>query len=89
MFLNTKSFAKQKIKWVELPNFVAMQRDSYNCFLKSGLTELFEEMSPVTDYTGKELELYFHDYYFDEPKFDELKAKHNGLSFEAPLRVRV
>jgi len=89
MFLNTKSFAKQKIKWVELPNFVAMQLDSYNWFLKSGLTELFEEMSPVTDYTGKELELYFHDYYFDEPKFDELKAKHNGLSFEAPLRVRV
>ena len=89
MFLNTKSFAKQKIKWVELPNFVAMQLDSYNWFLKTGLEELFEEMSPVTDYTGKELELYFHDYYFDEPKFDELKAKQNGLSFEAPLRVRV
>ncbi len=84
-----KSFAKQKIKWVDLPNFVAMQLDSYNWFLKSGLTELFEEMSPVTDYTGKELELYFHDYYFDEPKFDETRAKQNGLSFEAPLRVRV
>ena len=89
MFQQTKSFAKQKIKWVELPNFVAMQLDSYDWFLKNGLKELFEEMSPVTDYTGKELELYFHDYYFDEPKFDELKAKHNGLSFEAPLRVRV
>lgn len=89
MFQQTKSFAKQKVKWVELPNFVAMQLDSYNWFLKSGLTELFEEMSPITDYTGKELELYFHDYYFDEPKFDELKAKQNGLSFEAPLRVRV
>jgi len=89
MFKQTKSFAKQKIKWVELPNFVAMQLDSYDWFLKNGLKELFEEMSPVTDYTGKELELYFHDYYFDEPKFDELKAKHNGLSFEAPLRVRV
>ena len=89
MFQQTKSFAKQKIKWVELPNFVAMQLDSYDWFLKTGLKELFDEMSPVTDYTGKELELYFHDYYFDEPKFDELKAKHNGLSFEAPLRVRV
>ena len=89
MFLNTKSFAKQKIKWVELPNFVAMQLDSYDWFLKHGLKELFEEVSPITDYTGKELELYFHDYYFDEPKFDELKAKQNGLSFEAPLRVRV
>ncbi|MEK7197917.1 MAG: DNA-directed RNA polymerase subunit beta, partial [Patescibacteria group bacterium] len=77
------------MKWVDLPNFVAMQLDSYNWFFKTGLAELFEEMSPVTDYTGKELDLHFHDYYFDEPKFDELKAKQNGLSFEAPLRVRI
>ncbi|MDP3004074.1 MAG: DNA-directed RNA polymerase subunit beta, partial [Candidatus Azambacteria bacterium] len=89
MFKETKSFAKQKIKWVDMPNFVAMQLDSYKWFLKDGLKELFEEMSPISDYTGKELDLYFHDYYFDEPKFDELKAKQNGLSFEAPLRVRL
>ncbi len=72
-----------------MPNFVAMQLDSYRWFLKDGLKELFEEMSPVSDYTGKELDLYFHDYYFDEPKFDELKAKQNGLSYEAPLRIRL
>ena len=89
MFLNTKSFAKQKMKWVDMPNFVAMQLDSYRWFLKSGLKELFEEMSPISDYTGKELDLYFHDYYFDEPKFDELRAKQNSLSYEAPLRVRL
>ncbi|MCX6813332.1 MAG: DNA-directed RNA polymerase subunit beta [Candidatus Azambacteria bacterium] len=89
MFKETKNFAKQKIKWVDMPNFVAMQLDSYKWFLKDGLKELFDEMSPVSDYTGKELDLYFHDYYFDEPKFDELKAKQNGLSYEAPLRVRL
>ena len=89
MFMLTKSFVKQKIKWVDMPNLVAMQLDSYKWFLKDGLKELFEEMSPVSDYTGKELDLYFHDYYFDEPKFDELKAKQNGLSYEAPLRVRL
>ena len=72
-----------------MPNLMAMQLDSYKWFLKDGLKELFEEMSPVSDYTGKELDLYFHDYYFDEPKFDELKAKQNGLSYEAPLRVRL
>ena len=89
MFKETKSFAKQKVKWVDMPNFMAMQLDSYKWFLKDGLKELFEEMSPVSDYTGKEIDLYFHDYYFDEPKFDELKAKQNGLSYEAPLRVRL
>ncbi len=89
MFKETKNFVKQKIKWVDMPNFVAIQLDSYSWFLKDGLKELFEEMSPVSDYTGKELDLYFHEYYFDEPKFDELKAKQNGLSYEAPLRIRL
>jgi len=89
MFKEAKNFAKQKIKWVDMPNFVAMQLDSYKWFLKDGLKELFEEISPVSDYTGKELDLYFHDYYFDESKFDELKAKQNGFSYEAPLRVRL
>ncbi|MBI4919710.1 DNA-directed RNA polymerase subunit beta [Candidatus Azambacteria bacterium] len=89
MFKEVKNFAKQKIKWVAMPNLVAMQLDSYKRFMESGLKELFEEISPIADYTGKELELHFHDYYFDEPKFDELKAKENGLSYEAPLRVRL
>lgn len=89
MFKETKNFAKQKIKWVDMPNFMAMQLNSYEWFLKAGLKELFEEMSPISDYTGKELDLYFHNYYFDEPKFDELKAKQNSLSYEAPLRVRL
>ena len=89
MFKQTKSFAKQKIKWVKMPSLVAMQIDSYKWFLDHGLRELFDEMSPVTDYTGKELELYFKEFYFDEPKFDELKAKENGLSYEAPLRIKI
>ncbi|MFH1392817.1 MAG: DNA-directed RNA polymerase subunit beta [Patescibacteria group bacterium] len=89
MFKETKSFAKQKTRWTALPNLVAMQLDSYKWFMKTGLKELFEEMSPISDYTGKEFDLYFHDYYFDEPKFDELKAKQNGLSYEAPLRARL
>ena len=72
-----------------MPNLVAMQLDSYKRFMERGLKELFDEASPISDYTGKELDLYFHDYYFDEPKFDEIQAKQNGLSFEAPLRVRL
>ncbi len=89
MFHQAKSFAKQKIHWLDLPNLVATQLDSYQWFLKQGLKELFDEMSPVSDYTSKELDLYFKEYYFDEPKFDEIKAKENGLSYEAPLRVKL
>jgi len=46
-------------------------------------------MSPIRDHSGKDLELYFLDYYFDEPKYDEETAQLKGLSYEAPLRVKV
>jgi DNA-directed RNA polymerase subunit beta len=72
-----------------LPNLVEIQLNSYNQFLKKGLRELFDEISPIRDYGGKDLALYFGDYYLDEPKCDELKAKKNGLSYEAPLRVKI
>ncbi len=74
-----------------MPNLVAMQLDSYDWFMKKGLKELFDEASPIANFSGagKDLELHFHNYYFDEPKFDEVKAKENGLSYEAPLRIRV
>ena len=57
--------------------------------MRKGLKELFHEISPIKDYSGKELELYFVDYYFDEPKYDEETARFKDLSFEAPLRAKV
>ena len=72
-----------------LPNLVEIQLDSYKLFLEKGLRELLDEISPIKDYGGKDLALYFGDYYLDEPKCDELKAKKNGLSYEAPLRVKL
>src|SRR3989344_470998 len=89
MYSNTKNFARQKASWIPLPNLVEAQVNSNERFLEKGLKELFDEISPIRDYTGKELELSFLDYYFDEPKFDELHAKEHGLSFEAPLRAKV
>jgi len=72
-----------------LPNLVEIQLNSYKLFLEKGFRELFDEISPIRDYGGKDLALYFGDYYLDEPKCDELKAKKNGLSYEAPLRIKV
>jgi len=68
---------------------VEIQLNSFRRFLKTGLKELFEEVSPIKDYSEKELELWFEDYYFGEPKTTERKAKERGLSYEAPLRVKV
>lgn len=72
---------------IPLPNLIAIQKTSYDWFLKVGLKELFEEVSPITDFTGEVLDLYFADYYFDEPRFDEVTAKAKNITFEAALRV--
>ncbi|MDP1891608.1 MAG: hypothetical protein Q8K55_12010, partial [Gemmatimonadaceae bacterium] len=56
---------------IPLPDLIELQTKSYGWFFKKGLAELFEEISPIRDIMGRDLELYFTDYYLDEPKFDE------------------
>jgi DNA-directed RNA polymerase subunit beta len=73
---------------VSLPNLIEGQLDAYQWFLDKGLRELFEEVSPINDFTGKDLELSLAEYYLDEPKCDELTAKNKNISYEAPLRAK-
>ncbi|MEK7541312.1 MAG: DNA-directed RNA polymerase subunit beta [Patescibacteria group bacterium] len=73
----------------ELPNLVEAQLASYQGFFKKGLRELFDEVSPVRDFSEKEFTLDFTQFYLDEPKFSEEEARSRNLSYEAPLRIRV
>ncbi len=73
---------------VSLPNLISAQLKSHEWFLKTGLKELLDEINPITDFTGKDLELRITDYYLDEPKFDERTAKEKNVSYEAPLRAK-
>jgi len=68
-------------------SLIEMQIDSYAWFLQDGLRALFDEISPITDHTGDELELHFLDYVFDKPKYSEEQAKEKDQSYEAALRV--
>ncbi len=81
-----KFFTKVK-NAIPLPNLIEIQTDSYNWFTKIGIKELFEEVSPITDFSGRNLELYLEDYYLDEPRFDEVTCKKRNVSYEAPLRI--
>ncbi len=72
-----------------LPALIENQITSYNWFIKEGLRELFDEITPIVGYTGKDYELHFLDYYLDEPKFEETVAKERNTTYEAPLRVQV
>ncbi|HEY4499800.1 MAG TPA: DNA-directed RNA polymerase subunit beta [Candidatus Paceibacterota bacterium] len=87
--LPTKVFSSHPGALIEQPNLVEIQTASYKRFLKEGLKDLFQEVSPIKDYAGKDLELYFTDFYFDEPKYDEEYAKFKDLTFEAALRVKM
>ncbi|EKE07561.1 MAG: hypothetical protein ACD_18C00054G0002 [uncultured bacterium] len=74
---------------VEAPDLIEIQKSSYNWLFEEGLRELFDELSPITDFTGRDLEIYFEDYYIDEPKFDQVTCIKKNITFEAPLRVNV
>ncbi len=89
MHQKTKIFTKYNGPKFAQPNLIEIQRNSFDWFLKKGLRELFDEISPIRDHTGKELELSFQDYKFDAPKYTEEQAKEKDLSYEASLRVNL
>jgi DNA-directed RNA polymerase subunit beta len=82
-----KSFSELR-EVLPMPDLIEIQKDSYDWFLKEGLAELFDEINPVTDFIGRDLELYFEDYYLDEPKFSETESREKNITYEAPLRVK-
>src|SRR3989339_382962 len=71
-----------------LPDLIEIQKNAYAWFFKDGLKELFEEFSPIQDFIGRDLELWFQDYYLDEPKFSEEVARNKNLTYDAALRVK-
>lgn len=87
--LTVKNFSSRKNSFIGRSSLVEIQTNSWNWFVKEGIKELFREISPIKDHSGKGMDLHFSDYYFDEPKYDEKTAKFKGLSYEAPLRAKV
>ena len=83
-----KSFARIE-EILEMPNLIEIQKKSYEWFLDTGLREVFEDVSSITDYTGN-LELSFLDYTLeDEPKYSVEECKARDATFACPLKVRV
>ena len=69
---NERKFFTNVRDAMPVPDLIDVQKSSYDWFLKFGIKDLFEEVSPMTDFTGRDLELYLENYYLDEPKFDEV-----------------
>ncbi len=82
------SFAKID-EVIDMPNLIEVQTKSYNWFLKEGLTEVFRDVSGITDYTGNFV-LDFLDYEvdIDNPNYSVIECKERDATYSAPLRVR-
>jgi len=87
--ISKRKYFTQSRETLKLPNLIEVQQDSYNWFLEEGLAELFDEVSPITDFIGRDLGLYFEKYYLDEPKFTEAESRAKNITYEASLRVNV
>jgi DNA-directed RNA polymerase subunit beta len=72
-----------------IPNLIELQLDSFNWFIDKGLRELFDEISPIKDFTGKVMELQFLDYEFGAPKYTEQECRTKDLTYSKPLYVNV
>ena len=86
--LSKRKFWK-KVSMVSLPNLIEVQSNSYDWLLEKGIQELFDEVNPISDFTEKDMDLVFKEYYLDDPKYDELTAKNKNISYEAPLRAKI
>lgn len=73
---------------LEIPNLIEIQQKSYQWFLDEGLREMFQDISPIQDFTGN-LVLEFIDYSLGEPKYSVDDSKERDVTYAAPLRVRV
>ncbi len=87
--LSKRIYPRNEQSWEALPNLIEIQLKSYEWFLKEGLRELLDEISPIDDFTSELYSLTFGDYYLDKPKVDEKTAKEKNSTFKAPLRAKV
>ena len=83
------SYSRQK-EVLEMPNLIEIQKDSYQWFLDEGLKEVFEDISPISDFAGH-LSLEFVDFTLckDEVKYTIEECKERDATYAAPLKVRV
>ncbi|MBR5348570.1 MAG: DNA-directed RNA polymerase subunit beta [Lachnospiraceae bacterium] len=83
------SYSRQK-DVLDMPNFIEIQKDSYNWFIKEGLAEVFRDISPIEDHGGK-LKLIFGDFRlcYEDIKYTIDECKERDATYSVPLRVDV
>ena len=73
---------------LDVPNLIQSQLQSNEWLKEDGLTEVYKEISPILDYTGKKYELHFLQHYFRDPKYSPTECKEREITFCQPLYVK-
>ena len=74
---------------LKIPNLIEVQKNSYDSFIKEGLREVFDDFSPIEDYSGH-FELHFLEHHFDsKPKMSEAECRVRDATYSCPLKVKV
>ncbi len=82
-----KSYSRVK-QVMDVPNLIDVQLNSYRWFQEEGIKELLEEISPIKDFTGNKLELWFVGYEFREPRYSETESVERDQNYSMPLYVK-
>jgi len=87
---NTERYSFAQIQEViDMPQLIEVQKSSYADFLENGITEVFKDFSPITDFSGR-IELHFLEHRLEKkPKYTEKECKDRDATYAAPLKVNV
>src|SRR3989338_2085566 len=84
---NHRMYWGKKFSLIPPLDLTLVQRGSYQWFLENGIKELLSEVSPISDFTGKNWELSLGDYFFGKPRLTPEIAREKGLTFDMPLKT--
>ena len=84
---DVKTYA-QIPKVIDVPNLIQSQIQSWDWIKAEGLTEVYQEISPIADYTGNKYELHFLEHYFRDPKYSPQESKEREITYSQPLYVK-
>ena len=73
---------------IDVPNLIQSQIQSWDWIKAEGLTEVYQEISPIADYTGNKYELHFLEHYFRDPKYSTQQSKEREITYSQPLYVK-
>ncbi|MFQ5793186.1 MAG: DNA-directed RNA polymerase subunit beta, partial [Acidobacteriota bacterium] len=93
MAVNERTFVRSPVagdsdEVLDIPNLIDIQLDSYRWFCQHGLRQLFDNFSPIEDYTGN-LSLEFLDYTIGEPAYSLAECRERDLTYDSPLKAKV